>query len=120
MHEKIFEIAAYALYASEAEKTILDTLISAAEAELTARLREGITPEDCGNLYIVAASLLAEAEILLLRSIDETEQFTAGEVSVRQSREKAATAAAALRRQANGLMAPFLNDDSFAFMGVQG
>lgn len=120
MHEKIFEIAAYALSVSETERGLLDTMVSAAEAELTARLRDDVTAEDCGSIYVIAAALLAAADMLLLRSADEVEQFTAGEVSIRQSREMTTAAATDLRQQAERLMAPFCSDDGFAFLGVPG
>lgn len=120
MHERIYEIAAHALSVTEDEQTLLDTLCSTVEAELTMRLREGVAPEDCGSVYVFSAALLVVAEMMLLRSANGVEQFSAGEVSVRQSSEKTCAAAAALRRQANSLMAPFCGDDSFAFVGVQG
>lgn len=117
MHESIFEIAAYALSVTEEEQAILETLCSTAEAELTARLREGITPDDCGSVYMFSAALLAASEMLLLRSADGVEQFTAGEVNVRQSGEKTA---AALRQQAAALMRTYCSDGDFAFLGVPG
>lgn len=119
MHEKIYEMAAQAVSPSEAEQSQLDTLCTAAEAELTGQLRDGITAEVCGSIFIFAAALIAASEMMLLRSVNEVEQFTAGEVSIRSGQDKAA-AAASLRQQAKALMAPFSDDSSFAFMGVQG
>lgn len=118
MHERIFEIAAYALAVTQEERPILDALCTAAEAELTARLREGIAPEDCDSVYSFSAALLAASELLLLRSADSVEQFTAGEVSVRRGHDS--TAAAALRRRAEELMSTYCSDGHFAFLGVPG
>ena len=120
MHEKIYEIASHAVSPTEAEQPILDTLCTAAGTELTMGLREGVTPEDCGNIYVFSAALIAVSEMMLLRGANGIEQFTAGEVSVKQTPEKTCVAAASLRCQANALMASFLKDEAFAFMGVQG
>ncbi len=120
MHDRIFEIAAQTLSPAEDERPLLDTLCHTAEAELTMRLRDGIFPEDCGNVYVLAAAQIAAAEMMLLRSVKSVEQFTAGEVSIRQSAEKTGVAAALLRRQASNLIAPFCSDDGFAFVGVDG
>ena len=49
------------------------------------------------------------------------EQFTAGDVSMRLGQSSGACeSAAALRRQAERMMAPFWADDQFAFTGVRG
>ena len=119
MHEKIYEMAAQALSPTEAEQSLLDTLCAAAELELSAHLRDGITADDCGSIFILAAALTAAAEMMLLRSVNGVEQFTAGEVSIRAGKSDGGNAAA-LRRQAAALLSPFCEDGSFAFMGVPG
>jgi len=120
MHDKIYEMAAEAVSPTASEQSLLDTLCTAAEAELSAQLRDGVTAESCGNIFIFAAALIAAAEMMLLRSVNQVEQFTAGEVSIRSGQGKAAEFAAALRQQAKALMAPFSDDSGFVFMGVQG
>lgn len=120
MHDRIYEMAAEAVSPTPAEQPVLDTLCTAAETELTAQLREGVTSDSCGTIFIFSAALIAAAEMMMLRSINQVEQFTAGEVSIRSGQGKAAEFAASLRRQAKELMSPFSTDSGFCFMGVQG
>ena len=63
----------------------------------------------------------AAAGLLPARSGGGVEQFTAGEVSIRTGGGgDLCQLAAAFRRQAADLMAPFWGDDGFAFLGVRG
>lgn len=119
MHKRIYEMAAQAISPSAAEQATLDTLCTAAEAELTMGLRDGVTPESCGSIYVFAAALMAAADLQLLRCADGAQQFTVGDVSIRKN-QNGSVAAAALRRQALAVMAPFRNDSGFAFREVQG
>ena len=48
MHEKILTLAKAIVRPAEEEEALLDALCTAAEAELTGRLREDVSPEDCG------------------------------------------------------------------------
>ena len=50
MHEKILTLAKAIVRPAEEEEALLDALCTAAEAELTGRLREDVSPEDCGAL----------------------------------------------------------------------
>lgn len=119
MHERIYEMAATVISPSAEEEAILSLLCSAAETELCMGLRCGVTPEDCGSIYVFAAALMATSNLMLLRSTDGAQQFTAGDLSIRKE-QSSAIAAAALRRQAMAVMAPFRSDDGFAFLEVQG
>lgn len=118
MHEAIFELAKALTQPAQAELPLLEALCAAAGAELAGRLREGLTPEDCGDAFRCAAALLAAAGLLPGREAGEAEQFSAGEVSLRTG--DGGQAASALRRQAEALMAPYWQDDGFAFLGVRG
>ena len=101
--------------------SVLEALCTAAEAEMTQRLQEGVTPEDCGDAFSCAAALLAAAGLLPCRSGGEAEQFTVGDVSVKTgSGGQVCEAAAAMRRQAASIMAPYWGDSEFAFQGVRG
>ena len=120
MHDKIYEMAAETVSPTQSEQTLLDTLCTAAEAELTVHLRDDVTPASCGVIFVFSAALIAASELMLLRSVNSVEQFTAGEVSIRSGQGKAAELAASLRQQAKSLMAPYSNDGQFVFMGVQG
>lgn len=121
MHEKIFELASAITRPTAAEAPLLEALCTAAEAEAAGRLRDGEAAETCGEAFLCAAALLAAAGLLPCRDGGEVEQFTAGEVSLRTCGSGSmCETAAALRRQAAAIMAPYWGDDTFAFLGVRG
>ncbi len=121
MLEKILKLAEAIAQPSEVERALLEALCTAAQAEVAARLGEAWTPETCEDTFCCAAAMLAAAGLFASRTGGEVESFTAGEVSVRTgSGGGALEAAAALRRQAEALMAGYWGDDSFAFVGVKG
>lgn len=121
MQEHIFALASAVVQPSEEEKPLLTALCSAAAAELAGRLRDGVTPEDCGDAFPCAAALLAAAGLLPCRCGGEVEQFSAGDVSVRTGGgNRLLEAAGTLRRQAGTLLEPYAGDGGFAFLGVRG
>lgn len=121
MLEHTLYLAGAIVQPSEEEKPLLTALCAAAEAELARRLREGLSPEDCGDAFPCAAALLAAAGLLPCRSGGDVEQFSVGDVSLRTGGgSHVCEAAAAMRRQAASMMAGYWGDDAFAFLGVQG
>ncbi len=121
MLEQILTLAAAIARPSEAERPLLEALCTSAEAEMKRRLPADISPEDCGDAFPCAAALLAAAGLLPCRSGGDVEQFTVGDVSVRTGGDnRACQTAAAMRRQAAGMMAPYWGDGEFAFQGVRG
>ena len=120
MHEKTLKLAAAISQASAGEMPLLEALCTAAEADLSGRLREGWTPERCGDAFSCAAAMVTAAGMLTCRANGGVEQLTAGEVSLRLSGNGTCETAAMLRRHAAALMAPYCRDDSFAFAGVRG
>lgn len=97
----------------EKRSALLNALCAAATASLTARLREGLTPDDCKADFIAAASLFALAA---LNGADENvQQFTAGDLTVRKCDADAASKC--LFNQATLVIAPYLKD-RFCFLGV--
>ena len=118
MHEEILALAKALSQPAEAELPLLEALCAAAEAELAGGLREGLAPEDCSDAFRCAAALLATAALLPGREAGEAVQFTAGEVSLRAG--GGCETAAALRRQAEALMAPYRPDGGYAFLWVRG
>ena len=121
IHEKIFRLAAVIAQAGEEETPLLEALCTAAEAQTAQRLRKGCTAGDCGDAFCCAAAMLAAAGMLTCRSGGEVEQMQAGDVSLRLGTGGGACeAAAVLRRQCALLMAPYWEDDGFAFAGVRG
>ena len=120
MFEQILYLAAAIVQPTEEERPLLTAMCTAAMAELTRRLREGLSPEDCGDAFPCAAALLAAAGVLPCRSHGEAEQFSVGDVSLRTSGGRICETANAMRRQAAGMMSPYWSDDEFAFLGVRG
>ena len=98
---------------SPEQDALLRVLCQAAKATLTARLRSGVTPEDCRADFVSAGSLLALAA--LSESDGGPERFTAGELTIQKS--GGGTAARCLRNQAELILMPYVRD-CFAFLGV--
>ena len=82
---------------------------------MTARLRTGLTPEDCKADFIAAASLYALAALNEVGDTDRLEEISAGDLTLRKS--SADAAANCLRNQAEIMIAPYLKD-RFSFRGV--
>ena len=95
------------------QDALLRVLCRVAKTNLAARLRSGITPEDCRADFITAGSLLALAA--LSESDGGPERFTAGELTIQKSGGDAA--ARCLRSQAELILMPYVRD-CFAFLGV--
>ena len=120
MTEEILALALQ-LGGREEDEEILRTLCQAAEAELAGRLRTGVSAEDCGEAFPLAAAYWALAGLSAAGQQGTVESFTAGDVTIRQgSGSTAAGQTAALREQAERLLAPWLQDDGFCFQKVMG
>ena len=115
LKEQVFAQAALLAGQLEREQTdLLNALCTASTAALSARLREGLRPEDCKADFVAAASLFALAA---LNGVKDTspEQISAGDLTVRKGSSDAASNC--LRNQAELMIAPYLKD-RFSFMGV--
>lgn len=97
------------------QEVLLRMLCQAAEKLLAARLRTGITAEDCKSDFVSAASLLALAVLSETDEMREASSFTVGDLTVKKGESNAA--AACLRRQAELMILPYQRDE-FAFRGV--
>lgn len=94
---------------------LLGALCTAATASLAARLRDGLSPQDCKADFVAAASLFALAALGSVDDAAQLEQFRIGDVTVyRGSRDAASNC---LRNQAELMIAPYLKD-RFSFRGV--
>ena len=93
----------------------LDALCAASTASLSARLKEGLTPDDCKADFIAAASLFALAALNGVDELSRTEQVKIGDVTM--TRGSSDVASNCLRNQAELMIAPYLKD-RFTFMGV--
>ena len=94
---------------------LLRALCTASTASLAARLREGLSPQDCKADFIAAASLFALAAMGSVDDAAQAEQFRIGDVTVHRGSRDAASNC--LRNQAELMIAPYLKD-RFSFRGV--
>lgn len=118
LNEQVFAQAA--LLAGELEgkqADMLKALCTAAAASLAARLKDGLSPEDCEADFIAAASLFALASLNCVEENGQVQEFKAGDLTVKQGGTAGDTPARCLRWEAERLIAPYLKD-CFAFAGV--
>ena len=120
MQEKIYALAAGLTGAGEEERELLRALCAAAEQEWRLRLKAGLLPEDCGEVFACAAAFSAAADFEAGHSGGSVESFTAGEISVRTGSSSGKAQAETLRKSAERLMAPYALAADFCFRGVQG
>ena len=99
------------------QTNLLKLLCSASASSLTARLRDGLTPDDCKADFIAAASLLALAQLNGVEDAAQVEEFRAGDLTVKQGSKSHDAASQCLQRQAELMIAPYL-EDGFSFRGV--
>lgn len=115
------ELAKAVSGAGEAEQELLELLCAAAEQAWTARLRDGVTAEDCGAAFPCAAAFTAAADLAASQSAGgAVSSFTAGEISVTTRESNGGGGSAALRQTAERLMAPYAKPGDFSFKGVRG
>ena len=103
------------------QEELLLPLVQAVEEQLARRLKEGVTPQDCGQAFPLAAAMIAMDHLSAMSGGGggETTSFTAGELSIRK--ESGGGSGKSLAAQAGGLLAPWLRDSGgFAFQGVEG
>ena len=116
LKEQVFAQAALLAGQLEGRRLeMLDVLCTASVASLTARLRPGLTPEDCKADFVAAASLYALAALNEVGDTDRLEEISAGDLTLRKS--SADAAANCLRNQAEIMIVPYLKD-RFSFRGV--
>lgn len=101
----------------ERQCQLLQLLCTAATSSLESRLRDGITAEDCKADFIAAASLYALSSLNGVEETVQVEEFQAGDLTIRQSKEGRDAASNCLQRQADMLILPYLKD-RFSFLGV--
>ncbi len=119
MKERILELAAAAAGADETERVLLEPLCAAAETAWRARLREGVTAEDCGEALACAAAFTAAAD--LTAGGGGVSSFSAGDISVKvQDGGERLKTAEGLRRSAERLMEPYVRAADLWAMGVEG
>ena len=100
---------------NQKQAAVLEILCGAVQTSLTARLRDGLVPEDCKADFIAASSLLALSALNGAGEENGVEQITAGDFTIR--RRSGDAASNCLRAQAELMIAPYLKD-RFSFRGV--
>jgi hypothetical protein len=113
--EAILSYAA-AIAGDGADDTLLQAMCVAAASELEARLREGVSAEQLGETFSLAAGVLAASMYCATEHPERIRRFRAGEVSV--AYEKATPES--LRTAAEEMLAAYLQDRGFDFRGVRG
>ena len=113
MVEKAFSLALELSGMEEGEAQGLSLCCQMAVEELTGMLKQGVTAEDCGDSFALAAAQVALADWWSLNG--RPKKFTAGEVTV----EEGQVDPAALRRQALHRLTGKLKDSGVALRGVR-
>ena len=96
------------------QQRMLKALCTGTTKILSCRLRDGLQPEDCKADFIAAASLMALADLGSV-GLEDVEQITAGDFTIRKGSRDAASNC--LKAQAELMIAPYLKD-RFSFGGV--
>lgn len=97
------------------DMALLQQLCKAAASALEARLRPGLTPEDCRADFIAAASLFALAAMSQVSEETELSEMKLGDVTLK--RKDGDAASRCLHTQALLIISPYLQD-RFCFRGV--
>lgn len=98
-------------------RELLRLLCGAAVNTLSCQLREEITPEDCREDFVAAASLYALGQWYRGRAGGEIQEFQAGDLTVKQGQSNSQLSPESLQAQAMELLRPYLRD-AFCFQGV--
>jgi len=115
MLEEIYN-AAREICGTEEGNSLVERLCIAAYSEFSRRLKNGVNVEDCKDYFVTACALFAGAMYLDTISASEG-SYTAGQVSVSKPDSGSAKA---LKAQAELILAPFVADNGFEFIGVRG
>ena len=116
MTEQVLELMR-ALGAAQQDETVLRTLCQNACDMLDRQLRDGLTAQDCGETYPLAAAWIALDWLRGGQGLDGVTYLSAGDMTVRRD---GGGEAGSLSRKAREIMGPFLRDDGFVFRGVKG
>lgn len=116
MTQRIMELARTLGQTAEQEEELLATLCAAAQAELTATLRDDVCPGDCPEAFVLAGAWIVLAGLEVSREAGQAESFRAGDVTVQKG--NAEEKAKLLREQAKQLMSAWTKDRRFLFYGV--
>ena len=113
------QIAALCRAMGAGQEELLLPLALAVEKQLAGRLKEGVSPGDCGTAFPLAAAMLVTDRLSGMTGgggSGEVTSFTAGDLTIHRQ----AGSGRSLSGQAEGLLAPWLGDTGFVFQGVEG
>ena len=115
MAEQVLELLKQLRHCTEDESLLL-LLCRTACSRLEGMLKNGITPEDCGESFLLAAAWLAMDWLADVGESANITALSAGDLTVRRegvSRGKG-------KDQAMELLTPWLKTEGFVFRGVKG
>lgn len=101
---------------SEDDDALLNAVCSAAQAELTARLREGVDIEAIKEQFTAAAGVVALSMYIAAGGAREVRSFKAGGVSAQFSDMRDADT---IRKAGEALLGVYLSDNDFIFRSVK-
>ena len=99
------------------EEGLVYKMAGVAQNQICQRLRTGLTPEDCGGAFSIAAAWLVLAALREGDAQAGVESFSAGDLTIRTG---GSGTARQLEQQAWKLLAPYCNQPGFAVQGVPG
>jgi hypothetical protein len=113
MTQEIVELV-HTMGSGDWDEALVERLSQAEEREVTGWLRPGVTAQDCGGAFPIAAAWMVLSA--LYHSEASVESFSAGDLTIRTGGDRGRE----LEEQARRLMAPYCTQSSFAFQGVRG
>lgn len=97
------------------QEALLELFCRSAVTHITARLRQGLTPEDCRAAFVAAGALYALAALAETDPVAGMQRMQIGDVTLVPGGTSAATRC--LRKQADLIISPYCVD-CFVFQGV--
>lgn len=116
MTEQVMELAR-SMAGGGQDEELLYTLCVNACRMLDGRLRSGVTVRDCEEAYRLAAVWIVLDWLRAGQGWDGVTALSAGDMTVRR---EGTGEDGGLSRRAMALMAPWLRDEGFVFLGVEG
>ena len=121
MDEEILETAKSICACGAEDEALLKRLCAASAQALERELREGVAPEDCEGAFICASAWLAAAALTDAKARRGGRSCPPrGRRDDRGQGRRNSERAAALRRSARQLMAPYTEGGGFFFCAVKG
>lgn len=106
-----------AMGSGEWDEELLERLSQVAQQQLESWLRPGVTVEDCGGAFPIAAAWMVLGALYRSRDSGQVDSFSAGDLTIKTG---AGGHGRELEEQARRLMAPYCRETGFAFRGVKG